>query len=128
MFGDLGGFHQSVDFAVFMLGEWFAFKFFVQHISNSLYLRKKTTLELQAEGIYEDAELEGGDIDFERSQQNDERQDDGSTPKKTKFNETLALPEDKKRKKRKKRESRSKKSGSSSETEVIGEPLSKPAT
>lgn len=29
LFGDLGGFHQCVDVAVFMFGEWFAFKFFL---------------------------------------------------------------------------------------------------
>lgn len=55
LFGDLGGFHQSVDFSVFMIGEWFAFKFFVQHISNSLYLRKKTTQEMENDGVNEEA-------------------------------------------------------------------------
>lgn len=44
-FGDLGGFHQSVDFMVFALGEWFAFKFFLQSIANNLFLRKKTSDE-----------------------------------------------------------------------------------
>ena len=46
-FGDLGGFHQSVDFMVFWLGEWFAFKFFLQSIANNLFLRKKLPDEIQ---------------------------------------------------------------------------------
>ena len=29
LFGDLGGFHQSIDMMVFYFGEWFAFKFFL---------------------------------------------------------------------------------------------------
>ena len=104
-----------------MLGEWFAFKFFVQHISNSLYLRKKTTMELEQEGIYDDEELEGGDVDFEKSKQKEQ-----SGNRKAESQKQHAINFDKKSTKKKKKKKSRKKNGrssSSSEPEVIGEPL-----
>ena len=49
MFGDLGGFHQCVDFSVFIFGEWFAAQFFLQSLANSLYLLKKSDREIEEE-------------------------------------------------------------------------------
>jgi hypothetical protein len=42
LLGDLGGFYGSIGILVFLFGEYFSEKFYLQAISNSLYVRKKT--------------------------------------------------------------------------------------
>jgi len=46
LLGDLGGFYGSIGIVVFIFGEYFSEKFYLQAISNSLYVRKKTKDEL----------------------------------------------------------------------------------
>ncbi len=47
LFGDLGGFYQAIDIFIFIFGEYFAAKFFLQSISNKLYIQKKSAEELE---------------------------------------------------------------------------------
>ena len=60
---------------VFWLGEWFAFKFFLQSIANNLFLRKKTSDELT-----QDEDMEGGepiemiDMDTSKNRKKDKPQ------------------------------------------------------
>ena len=44
--GDLGGFYQAIDIAIFLIAEYFSAKFFLNSISNKLYVRKKTPAEI----------------------------------------------------------------------------------
>ena len=47
MMGDIGGFHQSVSFFVFLFGEFFATQFFLQSIAHSLFLQKRSAIEIE---------------------------------------------------------------------------------
>jgi len=44
--GDIGGFYGAVDLCVFLIAQYFSAQFFIQSISNSMFLRKKTELEI----------------------------------------------------------------------------------
>ena len=44
--GDIGGFYQAVDLCIFLIGNYFSAHFFIQSISNSMYIRKKTPAEI----------------------------------------------------------------------------------
>lgn len=47
--GDIGGFYATVDLLVFMIGQYFAAKFFFNSVASNLYTRKKTKGELEFE-------------------------------------------------------------------------------
>lgn len=38
LFGDLGGFYQAIDILIFVFGEYFAAKFFIQSVAKKLYV------------------------------------------------------------------------------------------
>ena len=44
--GDIGGFYGSVDLFIFLIAEYFSAKFLMQSVSNSMFIRKKTSSEI----------------------------------------------------------------------------------
>lgn len=57
LLGDVGGFHQAFDLTVFIIGQWFSFKFFFQTVANTFYL-----LRSHDDKSSDDEQLEGGDL------------------------------------------------------------------
>lgn len=61
-FGDLGGFYQAIDILIFMFGQYFSAKFFIQNVAQTLFIRKKTASELSQSGKKKfDSDSEGSD-------------------------------------------------------------------